>query len=252
VIAGSQTGVGHPLPSKPDGGVPRPAVRSRPRSLGATSIRIALVDDHELTRQILADLIRKTPRLVLLGSFADSESAVAELPKIRPDVVLMDINLPAASGVDCVRRLKPLLPHTQFLMLTIYEDAEHVFTALAAGATGYLLKATRQKDLVAGIRQIHEGGSPMSRDIARKVVDSFTGTPAAGPREGALSGREEEVLKLLAQGLLYKEIAAALHLGIPTVSTYVRRIYEKLQVRSRGQASARYFKDRAEPPRAAV
>jgi DNA-binding NarL/FixJ family response regulator len=214
--------------------------------LATPAIRISIVEDHELTRQILGDLIRKTPHLRYLGGFADSESAIAGLLRTRPDVVLMDISLPTGSGVECVRHLKPLLPQTQFLMLTIYEDTDHIFDALAAGATGYLLKTTRQKDLIAGIRQIYEGGSPMTGAIARKVVRSFTGVQDAPPREGTLSAREEEVLGLLAQGLLYKEIAAALHLGIPTVSTYVRRIYEKLQVRSRGQASAKYFKDQSD------
>jgi DNA-binding NarL/FixJ family response regulator len=209
-------------------------------------IRTSIVEDHELTRKILADLIRKTPQLQLLDSFGESESAISGLARNPPDVVLMDINLPTESGVECVRQLKPLLPKTQFLMLTIYEDTDHIFNALAAGATGYLLKTTSQKDLVAGIRQIHEGGSPMSSEIARKVVRSFAGEQDAGPRDAVLSGREEEVLSLLAQGLLYKEIAAALHLGIPTVSTYVRRIYEKLHVRSRGQASAKFFKDQSD------
>jgi DNA-binding NarL/FixJ family response regulator len=206
------------------------------------AIRISIVEDHELTRQILTDLIRKTPELEFVDGFGDSQSALAGLPLNPPDVVLMDIELPTETGVECVRRLKPLLPQTQFLMLTIYEDTDHIFDALAAGATGYMLKGTLQKDLIAGIRQIHEGGSPMSGGIARKVVQSFAGERDADPKiVASLSAREEEVLGLLAKGLLYKEIAATLQLGIPTVSTYVRRIYEKLQVRSRGQASAKYY-----------
>jgi DNA-binding NarL/FixJ family response regulator len=209
-------------------------------------IRISLVEDHELTRQILTDLIRKTPEFEFVRSFADSESAMIGLVQDRPDVVLMDINLPAASGVECVRHMKPLLPQTQFLMLTIYEDADNIFNALAAGATGYLLKTTRQKDIAAGIRQIHDGGSPMSRDIARKVVRSFTGVKDDPDETAALSTREQEVLGLLAQGYLYKEIAVTLKVGIPTVCTHVRHIYEKLQIHSRGQAAAKYFNGRSD------
>ena len=144
------------------------------------------------------------------------------------------------------------LPKTQFLMLTVYEDAENIFKALAAGATGYLLKTTRQQDLVAGIRQIHAGGSPMSGDIARKVVRSFATEQDNSTKVEALSAREQEVLGLLAQGSLYKEIAAALHVGIPTVCTHVRHIYKKLQVHSRGQVAAKYFGARPDqrPPSA--
>jgi DNA-binding NarL/FixJ family response regulator len=212
------------------------------------AIRISLVDDHDLTREVLVDLIRKTPLLRFLASYSDSASALAGLPLDPPDVVLMDINLPNLSGIECVRRLKPLLPKTQFLMLTVNEDAENIFKALAAGATGYLLKSTRQQDLVAGIRQIHAGGSPMTAEIARKVVRSFATDQDASPKIEVLSAREQEVLGLLAQGSLYKEIAAALHVGIPTVCTHVRHIYKKLQVHSRGQVAAKYFSSRPEQP----
>lgn len=208
------------------------------------AIRIAIVDDHDLTRQVLADLIRKTPLLRFIGGFSDSASALSGLVQDPPDVVLMDINLPNMNGIECVRRLKPLLPKTQFLMLTVYEDAENIFKALAAGATGYLLKTTRRQDLVSSIRQIHAGGSPMSGEIARKVVRSFAAEPEPGPPAEILSAREQEVLGLLAQGSLYKEIAAALHVGIPTVCTHVRHIYKKLHVHSRGQVAAKYFAGR--------
>ncbi len=216
------------------------------------AIRISIVDDHALTRDVLAELIRQTPLLRFISSYSDSASALEGLPRDPPDVVLMDINLPNLSGIECVRRLKPLLPKTQFLMLTVYEDAENIFKALAAGATGYLLKTTRQQDLVAGIRQIHAGGSPMSGDIARKVVRSFATEQDNSTKVEALSAREQEVLGLLAQGSLYKEIAAALHVGIPTVCTHVRHIYKKLQVHSRGQVAAKYFGARPDqrPPSA--
>jgi DNA-binding NarL/FixJ family response regulator len=153
----------------------------------------------------------------------------------------MDINLPGMSGVECVRQLKPLLPTTQFVMLTVYEDSDHIFNALTAGAAGYLLKQTPRAELVAAIEEVHRGGSPMTSNIARKVVQSFQQT-GPSPREMEnLSPREQEVLDLLARGFLYKEIAESLTLSVPTVNTYIRRIYEKLQVRSRAQAVAKYL-----------
>lgn len=154
----------------------------------------------------------------------------------------MDINLPGMNGVECVRQLKPLLPKTQIVMLTVYEDTENIFNALAAGATGYLLKRTSKDELLSAIREVQAGGSPMTAHIARKVVQSFQRpVPAAQPTEN-LSEREREVLELLSQGFLYKEIADKLGVGYETVHTYVRRIYEKLQVRTRTEAVARFLK----------
>jgi DNA-binding NarL/FixJ family response regulator len=204
--------------------------------------RVALVEDDEPTRRILMDVIAGAPRLALVSQHASTESALASLPAAQPDVVLMDINVPLLNGVECVRRLKPLLPQTQFLMLTVYEDADHIFAALAAGAAGYLLKSTRRVELLAAIDQIMQGGSPMSSSIARKVVQSFA-RPAAAPSEWeGLSPREQSVLELLTKGFLYKEISDSLGVSVPTVNTYIRRIYEKLQVHSRSQAVAKYLK----------
>jgi len=208
-------------------------------------IRVSLVDDDAPTRRILMDMIAGAPRLEFASQHESTESALGTLAAARPDVVLMDINVPLLNGVECVRRLKPKLPHAQFLMLTVYEDADHIFAALAAGATGYLLKSTRRAELLSAINQIMEGGSPMSSGIARKVVQSFT-RPAGGASAPAgveeLSPREQSVLALLTQGYLYKEIAESLGVSVPTVSTYIRRIYEKLQVHSRSQAVAKYFR----------
>jgi DNA-binding NarL/FixJ family response regulator len=134
------------------------------------NIRISIVEDDEPTRRILADVIRSSPGLELLSHYGDTPQALESLPRDKPDVVLMDINLIASTGVDCVRHLKPLLPATQFLMLTVYEDSDHIFAALAAGATGYLLKDTTREELLAAIHQINQGGSPMSGSIARRVV----------------------------------------------------------------------------------
>jgi len=203
---------------------------------------IAIIEDDDSTRQLLAKIIAATPRLSLVASYSRCAPALAELPALAPAVVLTDINLPEMTGVEAVRLLKPQLPATQFLMLTAYDDSEHIFAALAAGATGYLLKTTTRDELLAGIDLILTGGSPMSTGIARKVVSSFAASSASESTSGAakalarLSPREQTVLSLLSQGYIYKEIAHQLGVGLPTVSTYIRRIYEKLQVNSRTQA----------------
>jgi DNA-binding NarL/FixJ family response regulator len=156
-------------------------------------------------------------------------------------VVLFDINLPGMNGIECVRRLKPRLPETQFLMVTVYEDANHIFNALSAGASGYLLKQMRRSELLDALKDVHAGGSPMSSQIARKVVQSFRRNETESNGETVeLSPREREVLELLARGFLYKEIAEMLKISVQTVNTYIRRIYEKLHVRSRAQAVAKY------------
>jgi len=152
----------------------------------------------------------------------------------------MDINLPGMSGIEAVRKLKHVLPATQFVMLTVYEDADHIYDALAAGATGYLLKQTPRDELLAAVEEVHRGGSPMTSNIARKIVQSFRHETAAASTDQELSSREQEVLELLSRGYLYKEIADLLNIATVTVNTYVRRIYEKLHVRSRAQAVAKY------------
>jgi len=206
------------------------------------SLRVSIVDDDEPISRILAELIREAEGLEYVSTYNDTDRALEHLRGDRPDVVLMDINMPRANGIECVRRLKPEMPNTQFLMLTVYADADHIFAALAAGATGYLLKGTNRTQLLEAIRQIAEGGSPMSAGIARKVVQSFATTSPARPDMQTLSPRERSVLDLLAKGYLYKEIAEALNLSVATVDTYVRRVYEKLQVNSRSQAIAKYLK----------
>jgi DNA-binding NarL/FixJ family response regulator len=154
----------------------------------------------------------------------------------------MDINLPGMNGVECVRRLKQQLPETQVIMLTVYEDTENIFNALAAGASGYLLKRTPSAEILEGIRQVLQGGSPMTAHIARKVVQSFQRAPASPQPTEDLSPREREVLDCLSQGFLYKEIAEKLGISYETVHTYIRRIYEKLQVRTRTEAVAKFLK----------
>lgn len=213
-----------------------------------TKIRLAIIDDDAPTRQILTGILRGAPELQLVATFEHCAPAIENIPKLAPDVVLVDINLPDINGVEAVRRMKPACPQTQFLMLTVYENPDHIFAALAAGATGYLLKDTRHTELLAAIQQIAAGGSPMSSGIARKVVQSFASAPAA-PTAGldTLSPREQSVLELLSRGYLYKEIADTLGISVPTISTYIRRIYEKLQVNSRTQAISKYLRRPASP-----
>jgi DNA-binding NarL/FixJ family response regulator len=209
----------------------------------AVSIGVAIVEDDVPAREILAGWIRRADGFKLLGEYDTAESAIAELPQLKPSVVLFDINLPGINGIECVRKLKPRLPDTQFLMVTVYEDVNHIFDALAVGASGYLLKQMKRQELIDALRDVHAGGSPMSSQIARKVVQSFRRNDSETAGEGELEGlsqREREVLELLARGFLYKEIADKLQIGVATVNTYIRRVYEKLHVRSRAQAVAKY------------
>jgi DNA-binding NarL/FixJ family response regulator len=204
------------------------------------SILVSIVEDDTTARGMLGNLIRRAAGFRCAGAHGSGEAALATLPAEKPTVVLMDINLPGMTGIECVRRLKPLLPETQFVMLTVYEDADHIFNALVAGASGYLLKRMPREELLAALKDVHAGGSPMSSNIARKVVQSFQRIGSQKSNEEDLSPREREVLALLARGYLYKEIAESLQISVPTVNTYIRRIYEKLHVRSRSQAVAKY------------
>ncbi len=204
------------------------------------TVTVTVVEDDASIRELLATWIQETEGFACVGRFPDAESAIARMVECRPNVALVDINLPGLSGVECVRTLKPRLPDTQFVMLTVYDDSTHIFDALAAGATGYLLKRTSREALIAALREVHSGGSPMSSNIARKVVQSLQQAKPKPPAAGQLSKREGEVLALLAQGYLYKEIADSMGVSVPTVNSFIRRIYEKLHVNSRGQAVALY------------
>ncbi len=206
------------------------------------SIAVSIVEDDAPAREILAEWLRDAEGFQCVGQYGSVEHALAKLAAEKPSVVLMDINLPGLSGIEGVRRLKPLLPGTQFVMLTVYEDADHVFDALTAGASGYLLKQTPRFELLESLKDVHGGGSPMTSHIARKVVGAFQRTEAGHGNASSenLSPREREVLELLARGYLYKEIMDALKISRPTVNTYIRRIYEKLHVRSRSQAVAKF------------
>jgi DNA-binding NarL/FixJ family response regulator len=215
--------------------------------MNADSIRVSIVEDDARVRGSFSRLVDQSPGFCCVSQHRSAEEALEQLPAVAPQVVLMDINLPGISGVQCVRALKALLPDAQVVMLTVYEDTDLIFGALAAGASGYLLKRTPPDELLRGIRDVHRGGSPMTSQIARKVVQSFRDVPAAEAADSALSPREREVLDYLSRGYLYKEIAAELAISYDTVHTYVRRIYEKLQVHSRTEAVAKHLTGGRQP-----
>jgi DNA-binding NarL/FixJ family response regulator len=203
-------------------------------------ISVSIIEDDVKVRKILAGWIAKAKEFHFLSEYGNVDSAVASLPAEKPDVVLVDINLSGQSGINCIYRLKPTMPTTQFLMVTVFDDTDHIYDALAAGASGYLLKRTPRNELLASIKLVHEGGSPMTSYIARKVVQSFQQPLPEKLEDNILSPREWEILRLLARGFAYKEIAETLGISMPTVNTHIHRIYEKLHVRSRGEAVARF------------
>ena len=206
------------------------------------SISVSIVEDNDKLRATLARVLNRAEGFRCLSQYANAEDALKDLPQVRPDVVLMDINLPGMNGVQCVRQLKALLPQIQVMMLTVYEDTENIFNALAAGAGGYMLKRTSSKELLEAIQDVQRGGSPMTMHIARKVVQSFQHTAATAQSTENLSEREQQVLDCLSRGLMYKEIAEKLGISYETVHTYIRRIYEKLQVRTRTEAVAKFLR----------
>jgi len=201
---------------------------------------VAIVEDDPRTRAILSEWIDASGDFQCRGTYGDAEHALQGIPLQPPNLVLMDINLPQINGVECVRQLREQFPAMQFVMLTVYEDAEHIFAALAAGAVGYLLKRSSPEELIAALTYVRSGGSPMTTVIARKVAQSFQGGGPPAAAESNLSVREREVLNLVARGFFYKEIAAELGVTLNTVHTYIRRIYEKLHVRTRTAAIAKY------------
>jgi DNA-binding NarL/FixJ family response regulator len=211
-------------------------------SSSTENIAVSIVEDDASLRSIYAGWIQSAEGFDLVSQYDDGQIALESIPKDNPDVVLMDINLPGLNGVECVRALKLLLPEVQFVMITVYEDSNRIFKALEAGATGYLLKQTPREQLLASLREVSQGGSPMSSGIARKVVQYFrkSTVPNEDSLLSQLSKREEQVLNLLAQGYLCKEISVELGISDNTVDTYRRRIYEKLHVHSRAQAASVY------------
>lgn len=198
------------------------------------------MEDDDGVRAGFARLLEKSREFRLLASYANAEAALQGIPHARPDVLLMDINLPVMNGIECVQKLNALDSSLRVIMLTVYENPEQIFDALRAGAIGYLLKQKPSEKLLEAIREAHQGGSPMSSQIARKVVQFFR-VSRATEAEDPLSAREAEVLTLLSKGHLIKEISDQLGISFATVRTYIRRIYEKLHVHSRSQAVAKFF-----------
>ena len=205
-------------------------------------INVCMVEDDAGLRESISRFIGDTAGFACVGAYASAEEALAGIPRQKPEVVLMDINLPGQNGIECVRQLKPQLPSTQFLMVTVHMDTDLIFQALAAGATGYLLKRSKRDEVLTAIREVNAGGSPMSRNIARLIVEAFQGVPPEAPEIERLTERELHVLRLLSGGLMYKEIADKLNVSFNTVHTLGRRIYEKLHVNSRKEAVDRFRK----------
>jgi len=205
-------------------------------------IKIAIVEDDDWIRENLAGQIDFAPGYRCISRYRTAEEALLGVPSDWPDVVLMDINLPGVSGIECVRRLKALRPSVNILMLTVYEESDQIFDSLRAGASGYLLKRSADTELLEAIAQVHQGGSPMSSLVARKVVQFFNHIGDAAPELQRLSPREREILELLSRGAAYKEIGNRLSLSIHTVRMHIRGIYGKLQVHSRGEAVAKYLR----------
>lgn len=207
---------------------------------------VAIVEDNKTIRESLAEFVQSDPECRCVCTCATGEEALRLLPRHQPDLVLMDIQLPNMSGIECCARLKELLPNAQILMVTVYEDTDRIFKALRAGACGYLLKRCRPEELLAAIREVRQGGAPMSREIARKVIASFREPLAAAREVEDLSPREREILELLAEGFSNKKIADRLGVTDGTVRWHLRHVYHKLHVRSRTEAALKFRTARAE------
>lgn len=211
--------------------------------VGTRAVRVSVVEDDQIVREQLVYQLNRAHGFTCVSSHRSAEAALAEIPSHRPDVVLMDINLPKMSGVDCVRLLKRQLPNTQFVMVTVYEDADIIFRSLLAGAVGYLLKGRSGStaQVLEAVRDAARGGSPLNSLIARKIVQYFHHQPSRSGTEEALSPREREVLEFLAKGLPYKEIADLLAVSVETVRKHCHNIYAKLQVSSRTEAVVKFL-----------
>lgn len=207
---------------------------------------VAIVEDNAVIRRTLEELVNEAPGFRCVCACGTAEEALKALPRHAPDVVLMDIHLPNRSGIECTAELKQALPQVQVMMLTVYEEAEMIFKALKAGASGYLLKRSRPEQIIAAINEIRSGGAPMTSEIARKVVASFQEPVAANSKMENLSRRELEILELLSQGFANKDIAQKLSLSVETVRVHLRHIYDKFHVRSRMQAVLKFIDARSQ------
>ena len=205
------------------------------------SITVCIVEDIDDIRRSLENIVKNSQECLLLESFSNAEDALERLPELKPDITIMDINLPGMSGVECLRQVRLKYDKIQFMMFTIFEDSEQVFEALEAGASGYLLKNTKPEKIIAAIKELYEGGAPMTAGIARRVVHSFQKQTMMSDERAKLSARENDVLNLLAKGLLYKEIAEKLGISFGTVRQHIHNIYEKLHVQNKTEAINKAF-----------
>ena len=205
------------------------------------SITVTIIEDQKEIREMLSSMISDSEGFSCLKTFENAEDAIAGIPELMPDVVLVDIHLPQESGIDCVLKLKPICPKTQFLMCTSFDDPKRTYDAITAGATGYLLKNVSPDKLREAIREIHSGGSPMSPEIARLVVAAFATKQKVNDLLSSFNAREQEILIMLSKGFQYKEIADKLSLSVETIRTYIRNIYGILQVHSRTDAVNKVF-----------
>lgn len=205
------------------------------------SITLAIVEDLDEVRDGLKNFIALSQDFKVLDTFRSAEEALQKLPVLKPDIVIMDINLPGMNGIECIQLIKDKSPGTQFMMFTVYENDEKVFEALKAGASGYLLKNTGLVQLIESLKELHNGGSPMSANIARKLVTLFRNQKSETLNLEMLSHRENEILQLLSKGLLYKEIADQLSISVSTVRQHIHHIYEKLHVQNRTEAINKAF-----------
>lgn len=209
------------------------------------TIKLVIVEDLEEVTEGLSEFIRLDPALQLLSAFRTAEAAVLELPLLKPDIVIMDINLPGITGIECIRQVKKTGIPMQFMMFTVYENNDQVFEALKAGASGYLLKKTAPLQIIEAVKELYNGGSPMSASIARKLVSVFQGQQTGANAEAAvLTTREKEVLEHLAKGMLYKEIADQLGISFHTVRQHIGKIYEKLHVQNKTEAINKVYGNR--------
>jgi len=204
-------------------------------------INVVIVEDLEEIREALQSYISIDEELSLAGCYGNAEEAASAIPAIQPDLVIMDINLPGMTGIDCIKIVKPQCPSCQFMMFTVYEEDEKVFEALKAGASGYMLKKHGPQKIIEALKELYNGGSPMSADIARKVVSAFHASGKQSEPAYHLTKRELDILQLLAKGMLYKEIAQQISISGNTVKQHIHNIYEKLHVQNRTEALNKYF-----------
>lgn len=214
---------------------------------GAKAATVAIIEDNPGLRRSLVRIVSRSPELKFIGDWPDGESALPAMGKLRPQIVLMDINLPGMSGIECTAALKRASPESQVIIVTVYEDTDSIFRALRVGACGYLLKRAYSAEILEAIAEVRSGGAPMTSEIARRLVEAFREPPPEPSPKSELSAREKEILNLVALGFANKEIGSKLNISYLTVRVHLRRIYERLHVRSRTEALLKYLQEQGSP-----